>query len=896
MTADDFREIAEFPIRNDKDVKAAAQRARLLATLVGLSDRQRMKLGASVRELADNCFRHAGSGSVAFGLHRSTRQDCRLRVTVTDDKPTTGFEQIDAIIRMQEGPDTGLRRAAAGVSELHIERTADVKQLIAGLQLDDFEMPDNIFIAEWTGILRDRRTRSAVAGSQRAARRLAEELATLQQQRTELEADLEQSRSVNETLTLLSLVASRTDNAVIIMDQHGHVTWVNEAFVRITGYAQQDAENVRPDALLGGPDTSREALKDIARAFEEGFGATVEFLQYQKEGKTGWLSLNLTPVPGADGRISRWIAIGADVSTRKEAEIAVKTARDAAQTASRLKGEFLANISHEIRTPMNAIIGMTDLTLQSELDDEQFEYLSTVKRSAESLLELLNDVLDLSRIESGRLEINPEPISLTDTLNAALKPLKFVAERKGLVFGVHVASDVPDDVIADPLRFRQVLVNLVGNAIKFTDVGRVDVAVEKQWQTDVASGSESHVAEIGLQVTVADTGIGIPADKLNRIFEAFTQADATITRQFGGTGLGLSISSELLRLMHGRIWVQSTPGEGSQFHFSLRCRLANQQQAGQLAERRRQQQRLAQVGSDTPITEPLTILIADDHPANRQLAAAILRKCGHNILEARNGHEVLVMFDSSPPDLILMDVQMPGMGGFECTTAIRERERDLQTHVPIIAVTAHAMRGYREECLAAGMDSYLSKPLVAAELFTLVDSLRDNEVNTSVAAVTSTGFVDDAADPEFESSDRVTLTLAATSQDDQSPADEQPQQILPQSSPEMQTANPFAAALARMDNDDELLKEQMQFFLDDGPRLLQMIEEAAEPDAAATIQIAAHRLKNLCATFDDNEAAQACSLLEHAAASGQVANSQCDSVRQAVSSLLGHVKRFLEPR
>lgn len=891
--------IAEFSVSSDKDVRIAAQRARLLGTLTGLSHHRRLAFGRAVRELVQNAVTHAGGGTIEFRL---LQEEAQTLVEAIVSDATDGETQIRSILDQDSGPDCGLRKAAGAVDRILVEREKDRKRLRIGFVTDlTAAVLDETTVAEWAGVLHTRRTQSALLSTQKRTRELAEQLANLQRQRHQLEADLQQSRSLNETLTLLSLVASKTDNAVIIMDGHGLTTWTNEAFCRMTGYATQDAIGARPDILLTGPGTGSASLRSLEQAFRHGHGVTEEFLQYRCDGSTSWISLGLTPIHDDDGAVSRWIGIGTDITRRKEAEKALKSARDAAETASRLKGEFLANISHEIRTPMNAIIGMTDLTLCTDLSHDQRDYLTTVKQSAESLLDLLNDVLDLSRIEAGRLEIRPEEVSLRSMLENTIRPLRFVAEQKGLTLTVRVAPEIPDALECDPLRLRQVLTNLVGNAIKFTHHGTVDLSVQQQWESE---------SELGLQFTVADTGIGIAADTLDQIFDAFSQADSSISRQFGGSGLGLAITSQLLHLMNGRIWVQSEPGHGSRFHFTLRTRQSSQpslaaEHAATVAEVKRPSGRswaAVRAGSDraaitsestkpsgfgreTPpqkAQRPLKILVADDHPANVQLLCRILEKHGHQLKSASDGSEAVRMFEQNEFDIILMDVQMPEMDGYQATAAIRERERDTQSHVPIIAVTAHVMKGDRETCLAAGMDAYLSKPVSAAEVVTLIDSLSDNQTNLSATSATSTGFVHSAP------STAEAVSSGPTGPDDGEQADSSPPAInCPEEGRDCHTSHPFAAALERLDHDEDILREQMQYFLQDAPVLIKNLSTPEAIDSPEAIRISAHRLKNLCATFDDLSSSQLCQQMEQAAADhdAKQLSSLKPAVRRAVNQL-----------
>jgi two-component system sensor histidine kinase/response regulator len=725
-------------------------------------------------------------------------------------------------------------------------------------------------------------------------------------------------------------------------DAQGRATYINARWAEIAGIAPEEALGEGWQRAIHPEDQAR-VFGEWSAAVRELRESATECRMLTPEGELRWISARTNPLTSDNGRVTGHVGTVEDISARKQAEAEVEQARDRALDAARLKSEFLANMSHEIRTPMNAIIGMTDIALDTDLDAEQRDCLETVKLSSRALLTLLNDILDVAKIESGRLTLESCHFSLRDSLSDTLRTMAVRAHQKRLELACDVTPDVPDAAIGDPGRLRQIVINLVGNAIKFTERGEVVVRVTTE------SLSER---EAVLHFTVSDTGIGIAAGKRSVIFAPFVQGDGSMSRQYGGTGLGLTIALQLVEMMGGRLWVESEVGVGSVFHFTARFELGAETRAGRdappgledirvlvvddnatsrqilvemvagwgmtaigvgdgpsaltalsLAHQRGEPFDLALLDAHMPdpdgvaiaraiqsapqlaatrlilltaagmpmdrsrevhgvvhLGKPiarshlleaiqavrsrelvdhgqqrstieqtrvsLRVLVAEDNAVNRKVALGLLRKRGHRVVAAEDGHQALAALERESFDVVLMDVQMPGLNGLDATAAIRAREKAQGLpRVPIIALTAHAMKGDRERCLEAGMDGYVPKPVEAEELFEAIEH--------------------SAPDGRRERG--------------------------PEASPEPGTAIlDRDAMLRRVGADPEILLDMVKVFNETSADLLGEIRRSIAQGDAALLEHAAHSLKGALGTLAARAASEAALRLETMARAGDL--------------------------
>ncbi len=538
--------------------------------------------------------------------------------------------------------------------------------------------------------------------------------------------DVTSEKEAQDELTLLSLVASATDNMVIITDAEGCIDWVNPAFEFRTGYHLADIAGRAPGSFLQGPGTDPETVARISRALRLRTSVREELLNYTREGEPYWVLIQITPIFDSEGRLDHFVSVQSDSTERKRHEREIleqkaaledrvlartaelRKAKDEAESAAMAKSAFVANVSHEIRTPLNAIIGLSHLCLRTDLDEKQLDYVSKTEAAAKNLLRIVDDVLDFSKIEAGALVLEHAPFALANVFGNVDAVVGTLAREKGLEFAIDAAEALPTYLVGDPLRLEQVLLNLISNAVKFTHRGSVRVVVAIESFGD---------REVTLEFRVHDTGIGLTQVQIDRLFQAFTQADESTTRSFGGTGLGLAISKRLVQQLGGRIGVSSMPGVGSTFFFTARFAPLEGEDIDAIASAGD----VGQHSSDVARLAGSHIMVAEDNTFNQQVAAELLEAMGAEVTVVANGFEAIqALLQGSVIDAVLMDVQMPELDGLEATRRIRSTPGIEGT--VIIAMTAGATEAELAECLDAGMDDCEPKPIDPDRLYATLAS------------------------------------------------------------------------------------------------------------------------------------------------------------------------------
>jgi PAS domain S-box-containing protein len=537
--------------------------------------------------------------------------------------------------------------------------------------------------------------------------------------------DITERKNNERQLLLREKALASASCGVLISDAlqpDAPVIYANTGFTRMTSYSSDEAIG-RQSFFLGGAQTDAKAAESLRKGLGQASQIEETLLCYRKDGSTFWSRYAIAPLYDKGGRLTHFISILTDVSDIKEIQSELEKAKDAAESANRAKSEFLAVMSHEIRTPMNAVIGFAELLSNTPLNDEQREFLSTINSSANALLVTINDILDFSKVEAGKLELDPQPTVLSQVVEEAIMQVKPKADAKGLKLSYNIPESVPAIVVVDGTRLKQILLNLLSNASKFTQKGGIHIEVKHD------SLDERHAR---LYFEVTDTGIGIPEDKIKKLFQSFSQVDSSTTRKYGGTGLGLAICKKFCELMEGSIAVASTYGKGSTFKFNIKVAIDPEMLTPPIA---------TVIGASTTVTattvapipaakrsaithspfaaknastdtQPYRLLVVEDNPANQLVLLKMLCQMNLSADVANNGKEAMELWMKSPYHVVLTDLQMPEMDGLELTGALRKQEKQLggsPTH--IIGVTANVLPEYRDSCLKAGMDDFLTKPL-----------------------------------------------------------------------------------------------------------------------------------------------------------------------------------------
>jgi signal transduction histidine kinase/DNA-binding NarL/FixJ family response regulator len=622
---------------------------------------------------------------------------------------------------------------------------------------------------------------------------------------------LQSEEKLLQTEALAHMMFNHHQNMMMIIESKtGHILEANVA-----------AENFYQSPLTGRlihelHDTSHEASERTMVQYAK--VGEYQFLTRKSldQGQVKDLSVHLTTK--IIGEMTLSFLILEDITEKLQLEKALLEAKEKAEKANQAKDNFLAIISHELRTPMNGILGMAKLVLGTKLQPDQRECLELVQVSGEKLLVLLNDLLDFSKVRDGKMELEVICFSLRNVMDEFYRILLMKARKKNLECELHIDCDVPERLYGDPRRLQQILMNLADNAVKFTEKGLVTIAVSvKQYQDN----------NVKLLFKVGDTGIGIPQEKINIIFEKFTQADSSTTRKYGGTGLGLSIVAHLVEIMGGKVWVKSSLGKGSSFYFTVGFEVSA------LASNHSSLETIEQLvhTKDSKAIRPLRILLVEDEFINKKVAVRMLTNQGHEVTLASNGSEAVELFNTDQFDIIFMDIQMPEMDGVQATAAIRglERQWGNKTHIPIVAMTAYAMKGDRERLMSSGMDEYVSKPLDSEELTALLRKIFSEEP----------GYTKE----EEESKEQQKDVMASAYLDQ---------------------------LLNVCQGDVETVKAVISCFLENGAQYMRNIEQAVEQSDANHLKLSAHRLKGAAAYFGNKIVVEYAAQLENMGSNEQL--------------------------
>lgn len=533
----------------------------------------------------------------------------------------------------------------------------------------------------------------------------------------EMKNEIEERKGTEKKLTSVSeqelqyrILFQQSKDAITIVAEDGSFIEANRAFLSMMDCDREELFTLKASDFWVNPD-DRARWSDLLRKQ----GSVIDFLSKQKTRYGTVLDLNLTTnaTTTKDGQ-PIYLTILHDITDKLADKNELIAAKNAAEEANLAKSNFLANMSHEIRTPMNGIIGMTNIVLDSELHPEQRSYLEMVSSSAYRLLDIINNILDFSKIEAGHLELEEIEFAIADKFKELTSLLTPKARNNNVLLTTDISEDVPDNLIGDPTKLMQILINLTSNGVKFSRNGEVKISVKLHKELY----KELSPDKLLLRFAVKDTGIGVPPEKQSTIFESFSQADTSTTRQYGGTGLGLTISSQLIKLMEGDIGVESKENQGSLFWFTAAFNVPEKLAKERLVKHGKV---ISSELTREEILKDIMVLLAEDDLINRTLARAVLEKARLKVATVNNGIEAVEESLKEKYDLVLMDIQMPGMDGYEATAAIREREKHSATHIPIIAMTAHAIKGDKEKCLQAGMDDYITKPIEPAELYAIIE-------------------------------------------------------------------------------------------------------------------------------------------------------------------------------